>query len=88
MNAPQIKVVGSNGQISLGKGCAGKSVLIDQVAPGTWVIKSGTFTPDSEQWLYQSQTSAKLESALAWNQANPPRDSFDAFTQENKNDAY
>ena len=34
-----IKTIGSNGQISLGKEHAGKSVLVDEVEPGVWVVK-------------------------------------------------
>jgi len=48
---PLLVVVGSNGQISLGKEFAGKMVLIDQVDDGTWIIKSGEFVPDSKSAL-------------------------------------
>jgi hypothetical protein len=47
----QVKVIGANGQISLGKEFAGKMVVIDQISDGTWIIKSGEFIPDSEKWL-------------------------------------
>lgn len=46
-----VKTVGNNGQISLGKEYAGRHVLVDQAEKGLWVIKAGTFVPDSEAWL-------------------------------------
>lgn len=44
-----MKVVGVNGQISLGKALAGKIVSIEQIDKSTWVIKSGEFIPDSQK---------------------------------------
>ena len=76
----QVKVVGINGQVSLGKEFAGKMVLIDQVDASTWVIKSGNFIPDSEKWLHQSKNLAKLEKALEWAEKNAPKDNFDELT--------
>ena len=37
----QVKVIGGNGQLSLGKEFAGQMVLIDQLDNGTWLIKTG-----------------------------------------------
>jgi putative transposon-encoded protein len=37
----QVKTIGSNGQISLGKEFAGKMVLVEQIEEGTWIIKCG-----------------------------------------------
>lgn len=86
----QVKIVGANGQISLGKEFAGKMVLVDQLNEGTWVIKAGVFIPDSEKWLYQSNNLSKLERALVWAENNKPIDNFDEIAQgidseENKN---
>ncbi len=61
-----IKTIGSNGQISLGKEHAGKSVLVDEVEPGVWVVKIGQFVPDSERWLHAPEAKAKLDEAIAW----------------------
>ncbi len=77
-----IKVIGANGQISLGKEFAGKTVLIDQITPGTWIIKSGEFIPDSEKWLYQGNNLAKLEKALEWAEKNKPVDNFDQLAKK------
>lgn len=77
MESQQVKVVGANGQLSLGKAFAGKMVVIDQVDEGTWIIKSGAFIPDSEAWLHQEKHAAKLDKALASAKKSKPVDNFD-----------
>ncbi len=84
----QVKVVGNNGQLSLGKEFAGKMVLIVQVNDGTWIIKSGEFIPDSERWLHQKGQMAKLENAIDWAENHKPVDNFDKLArgmQDGKN---
>ncbi len=73
----QIKIIGSNGQISLGKEFSGRIVMLDKVNEGTWIIKSGEFIPDTEKWLYQGSNLSKLDRALDWIEKNPPKDNFD-----------
>lgn len=82
----QVKTIGSNGQVSLGKEFAGKMVLVDQIGEGTWIIKCGEFIPDSEKWLYQGHSMAKLEKALDWAKKNKPSENFDRMMQEVQND--
>jgi hypothetical protein len=82
----QVKVVGVNGQVSLGKEFAGKTVLIDQIDETTWVIKSGIFVPDSEKWLYQGKNLAKLEKALEWVEKNASKDNFDELAKGSKDE--
>ncbi|MEW6667131.1 MAG: hypothetical protein AB1512_18160 [Thermodesulfobacteriota bacterium] len=67
-----VKTVGNSGQISLGKEYAGRHVLIDQIEEGVWLIKTGTFVPDSESWIHTPQVSAELDRAVAWAGENPP----------------
>jgi hypothetical protein len=78
----QVKMVGPNGQLSLGKAFAGKMVLIEQVEEGTWLIKTGEFIPDSEKWIHEPHNRAKLERALAWVANNKTCDNFDQFVEE------
>jgi hypothetical protein len=68
-----IKVIGKSGQIALGKEYAGRSVLVDQLEPGVWIIKVGEFIPDSERWLYDAHVQKEVEEAIAWAERNPPR---------------
>jgi hypothetical protein len=83
MNASaQIKVIGGNGQLSLGKEFAGKTVLINRLDDGTWIIKPGAFVPDSEKWLHQGEGLAKLERALTWAEQHPAKDSFSVFAKK------
>ena len=78
----QVKVVGMNGQVSLGKELAGKMISIEQVDSGTWVIKSGEFIPDSEKWLHEGDNMARLDKALAWAEKNPPQDNFEEIVKK------
>ena len=70
-----IKSVGRSGQISLGKKFAGKTVLIDQIETGVWVVKLGQFIPESEQWLHEPKVRNEIDEAVAWAEKNPPRKS-------------
>lgn len=73
-NAPSVKVVGTNGQISLGKQFAGRQVLIEEQEPGVWLVRTATVLPDNENWLHQPKAAAALQKALAWAQKNAPSD--------------
>ena len=70
-----LKVIGTNGQISLGKHYAGRQVLVEEQEPGVWLIRTATVVPDNERWLQHARPLADLENALAWAGANPPVDS-------------
>lgn len=69
-----VKIVGANGQISLGKQYAGRQVLVEEQEPGVWLVRTATVIPDNERWLHTPQAAADLERALAWAQSNPPSD--------------
>ena len=66
-----VKVVGANGQISLGKQFAGRHVLVEEREPGVWMVRTATVIPDNESWLHEPQAAADLHSALTWAAANP-----------------
>lgn len=72
----QIKTVGHNGQLSLGKAFADKTVLIDQINEHTLMIKTGDFKPHSEAWLTPKEME-KINRSLEWYAKNPPRDNFE-----------
>jgi hypothetical protein len=71
----QVKIVGANGQISLGKQFAGRQVLVEESEPGVWLIRTATVIPDNERWLHTPKALRDLEEGLAWARANPPDDS-------------
>lgn len=71
---PSVKIIGANGQISLGKQFAGRQVLVEEKEPGVWLVRTATVVPDNERWLHEGQSAAQLQQALAWAQSNPPND--------------
>jgi hypothetical protein len=72
----EIKQVGVNGQISLGKKYAGKQIQISELENGSLLIKTGTFIPDNERWLYKDNNLEKLMKALDWSERHPRSDNF------------
>jgi len=73
-NQSSVKVIGANGQISLGKQYAGRQVLVEEQEPGVWLVRTATVIPDNERWLHQPKTAADLQNALSWAQDNSPTD--------------
>jgi hypothetical protein len=71
---PSVKMIGANGQISLGKKFAGRQVLVEEQEPGVWLVRTAVVIPDDERWLQQPQAAADLQNALTWAQANSPAD--------------
>ena len=71
---PTVKVVGANGQISLGKQFAGRQVLVEEKEAGVWLIRTATVIPDNERWLHETQAASDLASALEWSKQHPVSD--------------
>jgi hypothetical protein len=69
-----VKVIGANGQISLGKQFAGRQVLVEEQEAGVWLVRTATVVPDNERWLHTQAAAADLSKALAWAAQNPPSD--------------
>ena len=67
-----LKVVGSNGQISLGKQYAGRHVLVEEREPGVWIVRTATVIPDNERWLHEPKPAADLQAAMAWSTSHQP----------------
>jgi hypothetical protein len=70
-----VKVVGSNGQISLGKEFAGRQVLVEEREPGVWLVRTALVVPENELWLHQPDARDDLRRALDWAQRHPPVES-------------
>jgi len=75
-NPVSVKVVGANGQISLGKQFAGRQVLIEEKEAGVWLVRTATVVPDNERWLQTPVVATDLTNALTWATQNPPGDDF------------
>ncbi|MFM9967115.1 MAG: hypothetical protein ACKVQK_01750 [Burkholderiales bacterium] len=71
MNA-LVKIIGTSGQISLGKEYAGRQVLIEVPEPGVWLVRTASVVPDNERWLHTPQAKDALGAAIAWATNNPP----------------
>ncbi|MFH0996874.1 MAG: hypothetical protein V1844_15470 [Pseudomonadota bacterium] len=68
-----IKSVGRSGQISIGKEFAGRTVLVEKIDSGVWLIKLGDFIPDNERWLQLSAIQSDLDEAVAWAEQHSPK---------------
>ena len=73
-STPTVKVVGANGQISLGKQFAGRQVLVEEQEAGVWLIRTATVIPDNERWLHEVQVASDLTRALEWSKQHPASD--------------
>lgn len=73
-HSASVKVVGANGQISLGKQFAGRQVLVEEQEPGVWLIRTATVIPDNERWIHEPQAAADLQRAMAWSAQQPASD--------------
>ena len=72
--APAVKLVGANGQISLGKQYAGRQVLVEEREPGCWIVRTATVIPDNERWLHEPKAADALQAAMAWSASHLPAD--------------
>lgn len=70
-----VKVIGANGQISLGKEFAGRQVLVEEREPGVWFVRTAIVIPENERWLHEPQAAAELQTALAWAAKTKPHES-------------
>jgi hypothetical protein len=71
----EVKTIGSSGQISLGKHNAGRTVTVEEIEKGVWLVKTAQVIPDSELWLHESVVKADLDRAIAWAEKNKPKSS-------------
>ena len=69
-----VKVIGTSGQISLGKQYAGKTVLVEEVEKGVWLLKIARVIPDNEVWLHTEPVKSRIDRAIAWTVEHPPQE--------------
>jgi hypothetical protein len=60
----EIKTIGSSGQISFGKEYAGRTVIVEEVERGVWIVRTAQVIPDNERWLHTPDAIASLDKAL------------------------
>lgn len=73
----EVKQVGMNGQISLGKEYAGKQVQVFKSKEGIITIKTGAFIPDNERWLYKGDNLERLNKAIAEAKSRSRSDNYE-----------
>lgn len=69
-----VKVIGANGQISLGKDYAGRQVLVEEREPGVWFVRTAIVIPENESWLHEPKAIASLQTAMEWSVKNKPKE--------------
>ncbi|MGZ4993265.1 MAG: hypothetical protein ACXWFI_13290 [Methylobacter sp.] len=80
-----LKMVGSSGQLSLGKKYAGKYFEIEQAEDGILILRPMKVIPESEAWLQDPETQNKLRQAKEWIKINPPAETdLNAFLEQTK----
>ena len=74
----ELKIVGPNGQVCIGKEFAGKQIQLVKQDDSTVIIKKGQFIPDNEKWLYRDNNLEKLMRAVEETENTPRRaDNFE-----------
>ncbi|SAJ97027.1 hypothetical protein [Burkholderia multivorans] len=68
-----VKVVGSSGQISLGKEFAGRQVLIEEREPGVWLVRTAVVIPENEAWLHALRLDMTCRSTRVGSSQSPAR---------------
>ena len=69
-----VKVIGTSGQITLGKQYAGRTVLVEEVEKGVWLLKIAQVIPDNEVWLHREPAKSRIDRATAWAAEHPPQE--------------
>jgi hypothetical protein len=71
--AVDVKTIGSSGQISLGKQNAGRTVTLEELEDGVWLIKASRIIPENELWLHRPDASKALAMAIDWAEKHAPK---------------
>ena len=69
----EVKTIGSSGQISLGKQHAGRTVTVEEIEDGVWLVKASRIIPENEMWLHSPSVRESLNRAVDWAERNPPK---------------
>jgi hypothetical protein len=69
----EVKTIGSSGQLSLGKEHAGRTVTVEALEEGVWLIRTARVIPENEMWLHTPRMRKSLDRAIAWAEKTPPK---------------
>ena len=70
----EIKRVGQSGQISIGRGLAGKLLRLEQLDDGRLLLTPVVDVPESQLWTLHQPEKARIERGLAWAAATPAKE--------------
>lgn len=70
-----LKMVGSSGQVSLGKQYAGRYFEVELQADGSILLKPMRVIPETDAWLYTPEMRERLAAADTWMADIPPSES-------------
>ena len=70
----EIKVVGSSGQISLGKRYAGKMLELQNLDDGSILLRAVAMVPESQLWTLEEPDHSRIARGLAWAAHSEPRE--------------
>ena len=73
--AVEVKTIGFSGQISLGKQHAGRTVTVEEIEEGVWLVKASRIIAENELRLHGPSVSDTLSRAIEWAEKNPPKPS-------------
>ncbi len=83
-----LKMVGTSGQITLGKKFAGQCFEVTEQEDGAILMTPLRVASETDAWLYTPEIRERLEQATLWMQENPPEetdlDEFLACVEEKR----
>ncbi|AUB84134.1 hypothetical protein [Candidatus Thiodictyon syntrophicum] len=74
MEPHMLKMVGTSGQVSLGKQYVGRYFEMQIQADGGILLKPVRVIPEADAWLYTPEMRERLAQAAAWMAEHPPRE--------------
>ena len=69
----QTKIVGTSGQILIGKQYAGQQVIVEEIGPGEWRIQTAITIPKGQAWVQPKASQTELGDALEWTAKPAPK---------------
>lgn len=80
-----VKMVGSSGQLSLGKRFAGEYYELEHLPDGAIVLRPMKVVPASEAWVHEPQVQYQLAKASKWLKETPRSEtSVDALVRKGR----
>ena len=70
----EIKVVGKSGQISLGKGYAGKTLRVERNQDGSIVLTAVAMVPEAQLWTVEEPGRSRIAQGLHWAATTPAKE--------------